>query len=438
MIKKIYTFTMGIVICIELVGCATYQPQVLPLAANIVSPTKMYSIDERKNSNTKSLSIIAYEAALYNPDLRAMRQELNISDALVLGARLLPDPSVGLSIAAPLGGEGLYNALGAGIGWSLGALFTRSNEVNRAQIERNVTIASYDWQVRLNVANALVLAGRLKSLQEQREIALNNLDLSQRLSEVTAQKALLFDETMSISNSRKMMMLDALDIQAKINDQIAFTQYELNYQLGLLPSEIVKIAPFDLDEIDPDPKALFKQAVEKRNDIVARQYAYQSSDVFYQRNLLAQFPSFALTLNWSSDTSKIKTFGPSVTFDLPLWNRNQGGIALSKALRDKEKESYSAALERAYSDIFSLSDALKRNQTLYTKAKREITMNQKLIDALKKALNKGDITLIDYTIKMNEINTKELWVIGLMQSIFEQRIALSLASGSNTILGEFK
>ena len=234
------------------------------------------------------------------------------------------------------------------------------------------------------------------------------------------------------------MMLDALDIQAKINDQIAFTQYELNYQLGLLPSEIVKIAPFDLDEIDPDPKALFKQAVEKRNDIVARQYAYQSSDVFYQRNLLAQFPSFALTLNWSSDTSKIKTFGPSVTFDLPLWNRNQGGVALSKALRDKEKESYSAALERAYSDIFSLSDALKRNQTLYTKAKREITMNQKLINSLKKALNKGDITLISYTIKMNEINTKELWIIGLMQSIFEQRIALSLASGSNTILGESK
>jgi hypothetical protein len=39
---------------------------------------------------------------------------------------------------------------------------------------------------------------------------------------------------------------------------------------------------------------------------------------------------------------------------------------------------------------------------------------------------------------MNEINTKELWMIGLMQSIFEQRIALSLASGSNTILGEFK
>ncbi|GEM_PF-6909044 len=438
MIKKFNTLMMGIVMGIGLVGCATYQPQALPSATDIVSSSKTYDLDKRKSSNTKSLSVIAHETQLYNPDLRAMREDLNISDALVLSAQLFPDPSVGLSIAAPLGAEGLYNALGAGIGWSLGSLFTRSSEVNRAQIERNVTIASYDWQVRLNVANALVLAGRLMSLQEQREIALNNLELSQRLSEVTVQKALRLDETMSISNSRKIMMLDALDIQAKINDQIAFTQFELNYQLGLSPTEMVKIAPFDLDEINPDPKVLFEQAVIKRNDLVARQYAYQSSDVFYQRNLLAQFPSFALTLNWSSDTSKIKTFGPSVTFDLPLWNRNQGGIALSKALRDKEKESYSAALERAYSDIFSLSDALKRNQTLHTKAKREITMNQKLIDALKKALYKGDITLIDYTIKMNEICLKELWIIGLKQTIFEQQIALSLASGSNTILGELK
>ena len=243
---------------------------------------------------------------------------------------------------------------------------------------------------------------------------------------------------MTTSNSRKMLILDSIDILAKINDQIATTQYELNYQLGLSPSEQIKITPFEVDEINPVPKILFEQAVEKRDDLIARRYAYQSSDVFYQRNLLAQFPSLALTLNWSSDTSKIKTFGPSVTFDLPLWNRNQGGIALSKSLRDKEKESYSAALERVYSNIFSLSDTLKRNQIVYAKAKDEMKMNQKLIDALRKALNKGDITLADFAAKMNEINTKKLWMIGVSQSIFEQRIALSLASGSNTILGETK
>lgn len=438
MIIKSNMVPIAIAICIGLAGCATYQPQVLPCAADIASPSRAYDVDKRKSSNTKSLSAIAHEAALYNPDLRAMRQDLNISDALVFGAGLFPDPSVGLSIAAPLGAQGLYNALGAGIGWSLGALFTRSNEVNRAELERNVTIASYHWLERLAVSNALVFASRLKSLQEQQGIARSNLELFQSLSQSTDQKALLSDETMTTSNSRKMLILDSIDILAKINDQIATTQYELNYQLGLSPSEQIKITPFEVDEINPVPKILFEQAVEKRDDLIARRYAYQSSDVFYQRNLLAQFPSLALTLNWSSDTSKIKTFGPSVTFDLPLWNRNQGGIALSKSLRDKEKESYSAALERVYSNIFSLSDTLKRNQIVYAKAKDEMKMNQKLIDALRKALNKGDITLADFAAKMNEINTKKLWMIGVSQSIFEQRIALSLASGSNTILGETK
>ena len=246
MIKKFNTVAMGIIVGLGLVGCATYQPQTLPSIADIVSPSNVYDIDIRKGTSTKNLSLIAHEVARYNPDLRAMRQDLNISDALVLGSGLLPDPSVGLSIATPLGGEGLYNALGAGIGWSFGSLFTRSSDVNRAQLERNVTIASYDWQVRLTIANSLVLAGRLNSLQEQRKIALRTLELSQRLSEVTGQKALVFDETLSISNSRKMMMLDALDTQAKINDQIASTQYELNYQLGLSPSEKIQVVPFDL------------------------------------------------------------------------------------------------------------------------------------------------------------------------------------------------
>lgn len=438
MIPKSTALAISIAMGIGLVGCATYQPQALPQTADIVSLSKASNKETRKNVNTKSLALVAHEVARYNPDLRAMRHDLNISDALVLGAGLLPDPSVGLSIATPLGVSGLYNALGAGIGWSLGALFTRSNEVNRAQLERNVTIASYHWQERLAISHALVLASRLNSLQEQHDIARSNLDLFESLSQSTDQKALALDETMTISNSRKMQMLDNVDMLAKINDQIASTQYELTYQLGLSPSEQIQITPFQWDKSDPDPKILFEQAVETRDDLIARRYAYQSSDAFYRRNLLAQFPSFALTLNWSSDTSKIKTFGPSVTFDLPLWNRNQGGIALSKSLRDKEKESYSTALARVYSDIFSLSDVLKRDQIVYAKAKDEMKMNQKLIDALRKALNKGDITLADFATKMNEINTKKLWMISVSQSIFEQQIALSLASGSNTIVGETK
>lgn len=433
--RKIF---ISMIIVLWFIGCSTYQQQALPDASDIVTQHKLNTLDKRNNPYTKSLSAISNEVMLYNPDLRSMRYDLNISDALVFNAGLLPDPSLGFSIATPIGGTGLSDALGAGLGWSLGSLFTRANEVSRAKAERNVTIARYAWQAHLNVAKALVLAGRLNYLKEQEKIATKNLALSQQLSEITSQKASVYDETISVKNSRRMAMLDALDIQAKINDQIISTQYELNYLLGLPPSESFNIISFELVEIHPDPSSLFNQAIEKRDDLVARRFAYEASDAVYRRNILAQFPSFALSLNWSSDTSKIKTFGPSITFDFPLWNRNQGGIVLSSTLRDKEKEDYSVALERTQNDIVAIINAINRNQELYIKAKHESIENQKLEHALDQALKNSDLTLNDYVAKMNEIYLKELWIIGLKQTIFEQQIALSLASGSNTILGEYK
>jgi len=416
-------------------GCAAYQPQALPSTPD----TRAISTHaERATSALKNLSEIAGEVIIFNPDLRAMRQDLNISDALVLSAGLLSDPSLTFSLAAPLNGTGLTNGVSAGIGWSLSSLFTRSNELERAEAERNMTIAGYAWQVRLSVANALLLAGRLSYHEEQKSIIVKNLTLFQKLYELTHHKAAANDETLLVQSSRKSMMFDWLDAKNKIDIQINAARHELNYLLGLSPSETFGIAHFDCHESHYDAKKLLEQAVEKRDDLVALRFAYQASDAIYRRNLLAQFPSFSIGLNWSADTSNYKTFGPSVTFDLPLWNRNKGGIALSLALRDKEKESYSAALSRTQSELTTLIEALKITQALLKTAQNETAADSAVPKALDYALQNGDVTISDYTARLNEHYLRELWMIGLRQTVFEQRIALALSSGSNDILGENK
>ena len=81
MITKFNIVPIAIAICIGLAGCTTYQSQVLPSAADIASPSRAYDVDKRKSTNSKSLSAIAYEVARYNPDLRAMRQDLTDSES---------------------------------------------------------------------------------------------------------------------------------------------------------------------------------------------------------------------------------------------------------------------------------------------------------------------------------------------------------------------
>lgn len=432
-------YTIIVTVALGFTGCSTYQKQLLPTNTEIKALQKKHlSSTDRMIPAIKSLSDIAMDVISNNPDLIAMRQDLNISDALVLSTGLLSDPSVGLSLGTPFGVSGLYNALDMGINWSLASLFTRSIEVDRAQYQRNALLEQYRWQVRLRVANALVLAGRLYYYTLQNQIIAKNLALSQTLYAVTQTKTLLNDETALTQNSRKAILLDTLDSKNKMDEQIVSTRQEMNYLLGLPPSALFNIAPFEPLTLAPDPEVLFDQAIEKRHDLIALKAAYESSDAFYRRNLLAQFPSFSIGVNWSRDTSKVHTIGPSVSFDLPLWNRNKGGIALSSALREKEKESYAAALARVQSDIVILSSTYTRTQQLYQRGKVETALNHKLEKRLHDAYKSSNISMSDYAIRIYEISAQEMWMSGLKQSLFEQQIALSLSSGSNEFLGEKK
>jgi outer membrane protein TolC len=68
--------------------------------------------------------------------------------------------------------------------------------------------------------------------------------------------------------------------------------------------------------------------------------------------VLAEFPKVVFGFNpHSSDTTNVHTTGFGITIDFPIFDRNQGNIAIETATRQKLLDEYGARVFEAHSDI---------------------------------------------------------------------------------------
>ncbi|MEO8821074.1 MAG: TolC family protein, partial [Ginsengibacter sp.] len=117
------------------------------------------------------------------------------------------------------------------------------------------------------------------------------------------------------------------------------------------------------------------------------------------------------------------------SFDIPVFNRNQGIIAIAKATREQLNLEYQARLHQAQADIAALVADLQlisqTEQILETALPRTRHAEQVMAEGLKT----GDITEIAYQSVRADLFNKELRLLVLKQNRAEQMIALQIALG---------
>jgi len=88
------------------------------------------------------------------------------------------------------------------------------------------------------------------------------------------------------------------------------------------------------------------QIEDRRLDLLALKSGYQSQEERLRAAILQQFPKISLGFSRARDTTNVVSTGFGITIDLPLFDRNQGGIAFGKAQRGP---SFSTNILRACS-----------------------------------------------------------------------------------------
>src|SRR5258708_27808059 len=76
----------------------------------------------------------------------------------------------------------------------------------------------------------------------------------------------------------------------------------------------------------PSEKELIANLENQRLDLVGLRAGYQSQEETVRAAILAQFPKVPLGFTHASDNSNIYTTRFGITFDLPLFDRNQVAI----------------------------------------------------------------------------------------------------------------
>ncbi len=404
------------------------QAELAALTAKLDHPRlPRVAIDFSRPLTPIELAVIAVVAS---PDLKAARAKARVAEAQAFSAGLLPDPQITGSYAARLAGPDPLNGWSAGVIYDLVAL--RERGVVRAGAEAARRQARFDvaWQELQTAGQAELLAARVGGLE--RAIALQAR--SRARAEAALARALAAAARGDIRadevETRRLAAADAATALRQGQASLATAQGDLDRLLGLPPGARLAIAAPAADPTDPgDPRALLETARDQRLDLAALRAGYDSQNAAVRKAIMDAFPGLQLTLARTQDTAGNQTLDPSVTFTLPLWNRNRGGVAIAKATREQLRAEYAARLFATRADIAALVEQLRLEARQRGEIAARIDPVRGIVAATERAAARGDVALAAAETARQSLADKQLALAQLDQAMAEQRVTLALAVG---------
>jgi cobalt-zinc-cadmium efflux system outer membrane protein len=374
-------------------------------------------------------------AVIANPDLRALRTQQGVADAQVFSSGLLPDPQVSLGFDKLLSprDQGFSNAYAGSV--SLDLLAARVVRPTQRQAEKAAAQqlrGDISWQEWTTAGQARLLAVRLVYQVRARELAHQAVVQAERALKRALTIAGTGDLAADDIEVRRIAAADARDRALTADRDADATGLDLNQTLGLKPDEKLSLADVPplraWQHVSADQ--LFVAARARRLDLTALAQGYSSQEAALHRAVLGQYPRLGITINRASDTSNVHTLGPAVSFDLPLWNRNRGAIAVAKADRSRLRAEFAARLHQTRADIAALVASLDRDEQARTTLAGQLPEIERVANAFEAASRRHDVIQTTAEAARSTALDKQMALLALEQACAEQRIALALAVGS--------
>jgi outer membrane protein TolC len=383
-------------------------------------------IDPAKPLTPEEIGLIAVVAS---PDLKAARAKAGVAEAQVFDAGLLPDPTLTLGADKLLSGPDMFNAWLVQIVQDLAALRDRPTALEQARQAARQVRLDIAWQEWQTAGQARLLAVRIAALERIAAIdaatKANADDMLQRVLAAAARGDVKADDV----EARRIAAADAADKAAQAAKDLDAARQDLDKLLGLRPDTQVAIAEVQPMPSPVDAEGLFRRARAQRLDLVALEAGYASQKAAVRKAILDAFPTLQLTVSRAQDTSNNQTLGGQVSFTLPVWNANRGGIRIAEATQDQLRAEYAARVFTTRGDIAELVSGLRLEERERAEVQAQLGPLATLAAATEAAARRGDVSLATATTARQSVNDKALLAATLDQAIGEQQVALAIAVG---------
>ena len=403
-----------------------------PLLAPIV-------IDGRGGYSPEEIAAIV---VVVDPDLRALRDQRGVAEAQVVQAGILPNPQFGYSVDWP---HGTYNPAvvagkSLGLSWEVTSLLVHSDQVASAKAGASAVDLSVAWQEWLAAQEARLRAYRILSLERRIPLARTIEDGLADTLLLTRKAVTLRLRTTTDLTAASEAWSQAQDARFELERQLAAERAALNLSLGMAPDDRIplKIAsgyrPLGPDSI-PDAGNLLQDIEKRRLDLVALRYGYESEEASLRAAVIAQFPKIGLSVNKANDTTPIYTRGIGVTLDLPIFDRNQGQIAVGKATRQQLFDEYKARVAEARSEVLQALENLGIARSQLATVDASIPDLENLVASYESARRSGNADEIAYRDALAALATRRIEQELLGQQVLELDVALEIATGRPSLDG---
>lgn len=384
------------------------------------------AVDLAKPLTPNALAVIA---VLENPDLKAQRAKIGVTDAQAFAAGLLPDPTFQANYDVLVSGPDAFNGYGAQIGFDLNALRTRAvtRQAGAAQKRQvRLDVAWAEW----NTAGQARLQGvRLFELERQVRLAEASARSAETLFDAVSRAASRGDLSATDLDARRQSLLDAQTKLRQAQSALLAARADLGKQLGLPPEVELQLAPPAPSPVPPAAETLVAQSLARRLDLQALRAGYEAGEAGLHKAVLEQFPNLSLSLAGASDTANNKTVGPAVGITLPLWNRNRGNIAIARATREQLRAEYEARVIQTRAEIVAAVNGLSALRQQRAELAAQLPALQRHAAAVRRAADRGDLSVATAETAEQAVRDREMAYLQLEQQIEEQTIALELLSG---------
>jgi outer membrane protein TolC len=410
-------------------GCATYStymPAPLPQTVNLserIPPQAVRPLD---------MNAVATVAVLNNPDLKAARLKAGVAQAQAFAAGILPNPQLTANFDPEIGGGSIVNGYGLGIAYDIQALIVQPARIAAANAARDEALLTLLWQEWQTVAQARTLYAQRISAAEKGELYAALEERYAAQVERSARALQAGDVTFDQAGIDLAAFLDARSQLRTAERTTSQTNYNLRILLGVAPEVEVPLQPLMQPPIPAraEIEAALAKVAQTRPDLRALQFGYQSQEETLRRSVLMQFPSLSLGVGAGDDTTNVHTISFGATLSLPLFDRNQGDIAVQSATRAQLAAEYQARLNQTTGDAWRLWTEMQELNRAIQEIVERLPDLQVAAENAERAYLAGDLPVLTYVTLQSAVLNRQSELSDLRLALWNDAIALSSVIGT--------
>jgi len=435
-----------------LTGCASVSPDEAfqPIQSNIstisgqrVAWNRETVDDQKAEAEVRHLLLVplgandaAQIALLNNPDLQAIFEEIGISQADLVQAGLLKNPTFAASWRFPDIAPGLtdaeYSLAQDFLGLILMPLKTKVAQTNLEAAQDRIT------------HEVLRLIGDVKEefYTYQGEIQLElRLKLMIDADKAAADLAKAQHDSGNISDSayltQQTQLASASVMLSEAQKEQIHTREKLNRMMGLWGEETewtARPSLPELPEVDPSLKNLVSLAISQRCDLLAARKQVDSIGQILALKTNTRFLPASIDIGVDTEKSPDgqRVTGPTLSLELPIFDQGEGEIPkLAAEYRQAQRQMQSLAI-RIRSEVREARDTLKINRDQVTYFTKEvIPLNVKSVNQTLLQYNAMQVSAYDlFQTKQHELETERNYVSS-WRDYWISRSQLETAVGGN-------